>query len=98
MSPAGVSQPGGFHMIAAVGDEEGKGREALQNCFASARTCEALQELLQHQPGRQHGLASLEGVSEPLHRRPSRKRIASERERPHARIDEQLQSRDRSAL
>ena len=57
-----------------------------------------LQKLLYHQTGRNDCIAGGDCTIEGLHLGHLRRRIATERERPNTGVDEQSQSRERSAL
>ena len=72
-------------------------REPLQDLLAPFRTAKTLQQLLNDQPGREHRLPVLRGKGECADFRNRRYRIAPERQRPHAGIDEEVQ-RERSVL
>lgn len=97
-TPAVVPEVGGGDVIVAFGTQEGQGGEAVDDGGASARAAEALEELLEHQARREDRLAGAQSRAKTFHLGRCVWCIATQRERPHARVDEQAQSRDRSAL
>ncbi len=85
-------------MVGAIRDEQGESRESTHDLLVCARTAESLEQFLEDEPGRHNLLASLKRAGEDVDLRDRRRLIAPECERPHARVDEQRQARERSAL
>jgi hypothetical protein len=97
-APTAVSELRGPNVIVAIRHDERHGGKPIQNLCAGFRTREALQQLLQDKAGRQDRLAGIKGAKQRLHLGRWSGRIAPERQRPDAGIDEEAQSRARSAL
>jgi hypothetical protein len=97
-SPAVIPQSSGFDMIVAIGRQERYRGKSLQNLRASFWARETLQKLLKDEArGKQH-LAYLDGLNERLHFLGRGRLVATKRQGPHTGIDEESQSRARSAL
>ena len=94
----GIAQRRRVDVIVAVRHEEWHCGKSIQDLRARARPRKALQQLLQDKTGRKNIFAALDRAKESACLRRVGGRIASERERPHAGIDEQAQSRPRSVL
>ncbi len=95
---AAVLQLGGPDVIVSVRNNEGNGRKAFKNLLTSRWSGKALQDLLQHQAGGDHGVSGFECPDQCAHFFGRRRTIASQRQRPYTGVDEQRQSRERSAL
>ena len=95
---APVAEFGRLDVIVTVWDQQRQRRESIDNPATGARTGKALQQLLQHKPGRDQHLAGFDGAPQFMHFRRRRRGIAPERQGPDAGIDEQVQPRERSAL
>lgn len=95
---AGRAQAGGGDVVIAVGDEQRQGGEPARDPLAVARAVEPLEQLLQHEPGRDHQLARPQGVSERSDLGHVGRVVSPQGERPDARVDEQRQARERSAV
>ena len=97
-SAAGVPQLGRANVILAVRNQQGKGGEPLDDAVPSARAAETLKELLKHEARGEDRVTGIE--------RPRKERnlgavfgsVAPQRQRPHARVDEDVQPRVRSDL
>lgn len=97
-SPAVIPQLSGFDMIVAIRRQERYRGKSLQNLRASSWARETLQKLLKDEArGKQH-LAYLDGLNERLHFLGRGWLVATKRQRPDAGVDEESQSRARSAL
>lgn len=96
--PAAVPRRGGLNMIVAIRHNERYRGKAVQNLRAGFRTREALQKLLENKACGHEHLACFDGTGERLDLLGLRRRVTPKRERPNAGIDEEAQSRLRSAL
>ena len=76
----------------SVGHEERQRTEALDDRVAGLRSAEALQQLLQHEPGREDPLPRFERLAQALDGRLIGPDITAQRERPHAGVDEEVHS------
>ena len=97
MSESTAAQGGSTDMIRAIRHQERYGSKALDDLILTFRFRESLQQLLQDQPRCNHG-PLFEGASEFLDLRKSRRLIATERQRPDARVYEDVQCLERSSL
>lgn len=97
MPPAGRAQIRRGDVVVPVRHEQRQRREPLEDRVARLRSLEPLQDLLQNQAGRADRLAAPQRAGKELHRRVVRP-VPSQRQRPHAGVDEEAHSRDRSAL
>jgi hypothetical protein len=97
-SPASVSQCGRVDVIAAVRGQERQSGEPRNDLFARSWAGKALQQFLKYQAGRQNRLTSADRLAQCGYFRERRRHVTSESQRPNAGIDEQAQSRLRSAL
>jgi hypothetical protein len=85
------------NVILSTGNQQGNGSKPGQYSIAGLWGREALKKLLQDKAGRENCLAAVVGLDQsPCLRR--RRRIAPKGQRPRAGINEQAQSRLRSAL
>lgn len=97
-SPAVIPQLSGFDMIVAIRRQERYRGKSLQNLRASSWARETRQKLLKDEArGKQH-LAHLDGLNERPHFLGRGWLVATKRQRPDAGVDEESQSRARSAL
>lgn len=83
------SNVGGADVVIAIRYDQRQRAESLDDFLVGASACEALQELLQNKAGRHDGIRPSERFAKRRDLRCSRVRISTERERPHARVDEQ---------
>jgi hypothetical protein len=81
-----------------VRNEKRQRGEALNDVLASSRAGESLQELLQDQSRCHDDFAAFQSLAQRLHFRRAGGFVATQRERPDARVDEQAHRRERSAL
>ncbi len=88
----------GFDVIAPIGDEKSQRTEVFENRFAVLRSGEALEQFLQHKARGENRFSRFKGITESAYLGVGRWTVASERERPYTCVDEQAQSRFRSAL
>ena len=95
---AAVANLGRFHVRVSVRTHERDDREALEDGVVGASAAEALKQLLQNEARRGHGLASEESLLEAPKLVGLIVVIPSQGERPDARVDEEIQGRERSAL
>ena len=97
-SPTPISQISSVNVVIAIGDEERYCGKPIQNFRPSFRTRKALKDLLEHEARCNNRLARFNRSDQRLHFRHRSRRIAPERKRPNACVNEQAQSRRRSAL
>src|SRR5262249_24118311 len=97
-APTAIPQIGGLDMIIAIRDEKRYCRKAIHNLRTGLRTRKTLQDLLQDQASCNDRLARFNRPSRRLHFGHRRRRIAPERQRPDTGVNEEGQSRRRSAL
>jgi hypothetical protein len=95
---ASIPQFSGVDVVVTTRDHQRHGRESSLNLLPRFRPREALQKLLYHETCAYNNLAAVDGPGQSDDFRQARRRIAAQRERPYARINEQAQSRERSAL
>jgi hypothetical protein len=93
-----VAQLRGIDVVAPIGNQQWQGSKSLKYLIAIPRAAEPLQKLLQHQTGRDDRLARFDGPNQGMDFGDQGRRIAPERQGPHAGIDKQAQLRERSAL
>jgi len=86
------------NVILPVGHKKRHRREAIQNLCSRFRPGKALQQLLQHETGRQQCFAGLDRADQRAQWRRIDRTIPPQGQRPDAGINEQAQSRARSAL
>jgi len=98
VAPTVVAKVRSCNVVAALRLQARKGGEALEDGISGARSAEALQQLLQHEAGREDWLIATQTAPELGQLGCDLRSIASQGERPHAGVDEQTQGRDRSAL
>ena len=85
-------------MVITIRLDQRECREALHYLLACLGTREALKQFLQHQPGGDDDIRAGERLLQCPHLRFVDLSIASECERPDARIDKERHLRERSAL
>lgn len=95
---AGIAKGRGVDVIPAVRGNQRKGAESVDDLVPVPRTRKPLEQLLKHETGRDHGLSSLESIFQAVDFRRRRDRVPSQREGPHARVDQQGHLRDRPFL
>jgi len=93
-----ISQVRSCNVIVSRGNEQGDSRKTVQDLFAIARTRKALQKLLQDEASGKNRLAGLDRLNQRPHLFCRRGRAAPQRKGPNASINEDAQSRVRSAL
>lgn len=86
------------HVVVTVGYEQRERGEAAHDLLACAGTSESLEQLLEHEAGRDHLLAAFESRGERGDFREVGRPVAPKSERPDARVDEERQARERSDL
>ena len=97
-SSAGVSQARCGNVVFAVWLDQCERGEALHDLLACLRARETLKQFLQDQAGGHDDIAAGKRLFQRLHLGFFNVNIASQRERPHARIDKQRHFRERSVL
>ena len=88
-----ISQVSRLHVILAIGHKERHCGKSFQNLRASFWTSETLQDFLENKACRYDRLGRFDCAREHLPFFQLRRRIASERKRPNAGIDEKAQAR-----
>ena len=97
-SAAGVSQLGRLNVVLAVGNQQGKGGKPLDDPVPRARAVETLKELLKDDARREDRVTGLERARKECNVGAVVGSVAPQRQRPHTRVDEDVQPRDRSDL
>lgn len=97
-APASVSQVGRLDVVVAPGNQEREGGEAVDYLVTQSRSGKALEEFLQNQSGREDRLARSQSPSEFNDAGIVFLAVPSERQGPHAGVDEEAQSRERAFL
>ena len=97
-SPTGVSQARCGNVVFAVWLDQCERGEALDDLLACLRARETLKKFLQYQTGGHDDIAAGKRLLQRLHLGFFNLNIASQRERPNARIDKQRHFRERSVL
>ena len=97
-SPASVSQFGSFYVVAPVGNQQRQRREPIEDLRPVARSGEALQKLLQNEPGGDEFLAGFDGTDQFASFDCRNGRVAPKGERPDTGINKDAQRRERSDL
>jgi hypothetical protein len=87
-----------FEVIVAVGAQKGEGAEARQDRLLVPRAEEPLKELLVDEAGGRDQLAFRERSLESGDLGHVGRPVATQRQRPDARVDEEAQPRERSRL
>lgn len=87
-----VPELGSFDMVRPVGHEEWERAEAVDDRVAGLGAAKALQQLLQHEPGRDDPLPRLKSITKSSDSRLAGGIISPQREGPHAGIDEEVHS------
>jgi len=85
-------------MVATLGLQAGQGGEAFDGGITRPRAAEPLEQLLQDEAGGEDGYVAAKRTSELGDLRRALGRVPAQGQRPHAGVDEQTHSRDRSAL
>ena len=98
VSPAAVAQLSRLDMVAPVRNQQRQRSEAIEDARSVPWTGKPLQQFLQHQPRRRELFTGTDSADQLSNFRWLGRRIAPERERPNASVDEKAQSRRRSAL
>ncbi len=93
-----VPQSRGFDVILHLGHDDGQERKLFQDSVALPRALEALKQLLDHQPRGHDQVSPLQAPFEHADFRSGRRGRAPQRQRPDARVDENIHDRERSAL
>ena len=93
-----IAQFRGSDMILSVRRQQRQGSEPVNDVLARTWSSEALQQLLQDEPGRQNRIPTFECIVQSSHLWGRRGLITAEGKRPDAGIDEQAHPRERSAL
>jgi len=98
-SPAtSIPERRGLDMVLSIRDKKWKRSEAVDDRPSIPRTVESLQQLLQDQTGRKDGIALGEVVRQGVDLAMARCDVPPQRERPDARVDEDVHRLERSAL
>lgn len=97
-APAAIPQARRSNMIVAVGNEERDRGKSIQDVLACLGARKALKNFLENEPRRDNRLSGFDGANERTDLSRRSRRIAPKCERPDARVDEESQSRLRSAL
>ena len=95
---AAVAKFGRRDVILSIRGQERQGCKVLDDFRPRPWSGEALQQLLEHQPGREYGIPALESGGKTLDLRLRVNRIPAQRKGPHTRIDKQAHWRLRSAF
>jgi len=98
LAPTAISHLGGFDMIVNIRRDRGKQRELLNDFLPRARSLKSLQQLLKHQACRHDEVPAPEAGCQELYLRGLCGWTPTQRERPDARVHEQIHQRERSDL
>lgn len=93
-----VPERRGLDVILNLGHEDGKDPEFRENSPPLRRPVESLEQLLDHEAGRDDHVLPREALAEDGHFRSGRRRRAPQRQRPDAGVDEDVHDRVRSDL
>ena len=85
-------------MVGSVGNEQWQGCEAIDDGVASLGPSETLEQFLQHEPCREDALTIPEGFAQAPDTRLVAGPVTSQRQRPNARVNEEIHERERSAM
>lgn len=96
--PALVAEPGRLDVIPSIRRHEREHRESSENGVRCPGAAKPLEELLKDQAGREDRLCFPESMREPSDLGCTRRRVSPKREGPNARIDEEIQRRERARL
>src|SRR5262245_29845258 len=97
-SPASVAQLCRINVVVPVGNEQRQRREPIEDARARSRSRKSLQQLLQDEAGSEKLFPGRKRAHELKGFGCRSRRIASQGQRPHARINKQAQWRERSTL
>ena len=97
-SAAGVPQVGRANVVLAVGNQERKGGEPLDDPVPRTRAAEPLKELLKDEARGEDRVTGLKRARKECNFGAVFGSVAPQRQRPHASVDEDVQPRDRSDL
>jgi hypothetical protein len=97
-SATAISQFGRVDMIFAIWRYHWNGGESFEDLIAGLRASKPLEKFLKDEAGRQDDLVGLDCPDQHTDLRPWIRRVAPQRERPDAGVDEEAQSRPRPAL
>ena len=98
VAAAVVSQLGRFDVILELGHDHGKQGEVADDSLPDAGPAEPLKQLLKDQSGCDHDIAALQALPQERYLGDRGRRRSSKSKRPHARVDEEVHSRERSDL
>ncbi len=86
------------NVIFALGHDQWKGSESIQDLRSRFRAAESLEKFLKNQASGKDRSLALEGLGQEVHARIAVTPIPAQGERPDTCINEDLQLRDRAAL
>jgi hypothetical protein len=95
---ANISEFGCLDVVFTIGRQQWHCRKSVQNQSPIPWPGKTLQQLLEDETGCHQGLAGLDGANEYADFRRFRWNVTPKRQRPNAGVNEQGQSRARSAL
>ncbi len=84
-------------VVPSRGHDQREGREAGHDRVSRLRAAESLEEFLEDDSGREDQVALGKCRRQDVHFRDISRRVTAKSQRPHARIDEEFQPRERSA-
>ena len=97
-SATAISQFGRVDVILAIRRYHWNGRKSFEDLIAGLRACKPLEKILKDEAGRQDNLVGLDCPDQRTDLSRWIRRVAPQRERPDAGVDEEAQSRPRPAL
>jgi hypothetical protein len=97
-SAARIAEISGCDMIFSIRQQQGKRCEALDDLCTGLRSGESLKQFLENQAGRDDDVGSQQGIFEQMNFRLRARGVATQGERPNARVDKQGHDLERSAL
>ena len=85
-------------MVGPVGDEQRQRRKAIDDSVSCRGPPETLEQFLEHEPRREDALTAVESIAQAPDTRVATGLVTSQRQRPNARINEEIHERERSSL
>ena len=95
---ARVAERGRADVVRSRGQEQRERREAGHDRVSRLRAAESLEQFLKDESGREDHVALSKCRGQDVHFRDVAWRVTAKSQRPHTRIDEEVQPRERSAL
>jgi hypothetical protein len=97
-APALIAKLCRTNVVVSVRNDVGKRAESLDDLLAGSRTGKTLEQFLEYETGCEDELSCPQCLRQSTEMRQIGWRVAPQRQRPYARVDEQTHSRERSVL